>query len=299
MSDSVLTPAAVAERPASRWLNADDAILYLFLAPIALLMLLYYAVPVAGTIVNSFHPFTPAGIDRTVWTLENYTHLIEPYYARVLLRTLRVGIIVAAVTCVLAYPVAWTLTRSSARMQAAMLLVFMSPWLTNVVVKAFGLTLLISNAGLVNATLMKLGVIDTPIRMMYTELGVVIGLVHGHFLFVLLPLWAAMAAIDKNLLWAAANLGSSPPAVFMRVVVPLTVPALLTGAVINFAMNIAAFATPVMIGGSRTQLVSYLAYKANLTELNWPLGGALAMVILALTLLPLLLVRLLTARKRG
>jgi spermidine/putrescine transport system permease protein len=154
------------------------------------------------------------------------------------------------------------------------------------------MSLLIADAGILNTILIRLNLINEPLRLMYTETGVIIGLVHGHFLFVLLPLWAAISAVDKNLLWAAGNLGASPAVVFARIVVPLTLPALVAGAVINFTMNLAAFATPMLLGGARTQLVSYLAYQVNLTELNWPFGGAIAVSLLVLTLVPLALIRL-------
>jgi ABC-type spermidine/putrescine transport system permease subunit I len=160
----------------------------------------------------------------------------------------------------------------------------MAPWLINVVVKAFGWSLLLRGNGLVNQLLRELGVIDQPLQLMFNETGIVIGLVHGHFMFVLLPLWAAVSGIDEHLRWAAANLGARPWRVFFHVVLPLTLPALVAGAVINFTMNMAAFATPAILGGSRTRVISYVAYEVNLVDLNWPLGAAMALSLLVITL---------------
>jgi putative spermidine/putrescine transport system permease protein len=132
--------------------------------------------------------------------------------------------------------------------------------------------------------LKALGLIDAPLRLMLNETGVVIGLVHGHFIFVLLPLWAALSGLDPNLRWAAATLGARPWQIFSRVVVPLTLPALFAGLIINFTMNMTAFATPALLGGARARVVSYLAYEVNLVDLNWPLGSAMAVGLLAVTL---------------
>ena len=275
-----------------------DAWAWLLVLPLLVLMAAFYVFPLVGEVVNSFRPYSPRGIDYTSWTLDNYRRLFDPHYLQVLLRTLKISIIVSLITCVVSYPVAWRISRSSPKAQAALLLVFMSPWLVNVVVKAFGISLLIADAGILNSLLLRLGLIETPLRILYTETAIIIGLVHGHFLFVLLPLWAVMSGLDRDLYWAASNLGARSHQVFLRITLPLTLPALATGAVINFAMNLAAFATPALLGGARTQVISFVAYQVNLTELNWPFGGAIAVALMALTLVPLALVSKALGRKR-
>ncbi|MGE0714725.1 MAG: ABC transporter permease [Alphaproteobacteria bacterium] len=240
--------------------------------------------PLVQSVENSFHGFSPQGIDRSVWTLAAYTKLFDPFYAGVFGRTLRISLVISAITAVMAYPVALYIAQLKGRAQAFLLLVYMSPWLVNVVVKAFGWTLLLGPRGTVNTVLRSLGITDAPIPMLFNETGVVIGLVHGHFIFVLLPLWAALAGIDPNLRWAAGNLGARPWEIFRRVTLPLSLPALMAGIIINFTMNMAAFATPALLGGSRVQVVSFLAYEVNLVDLNWPLGAAMSMVLLIATL---------------
>jgi putative spermidine/putrescine transport system permease protein len=247
-------------------------------------MLAFFLWPLLGAIVNSFHPYSLAGIDERHWTLANYRKLVDPFYLGVLWRTIRVSFLISAITAILAYPVAWYATSLRLTAQAALLMLYVAPWLVNVAVKAFGWTLLLGPRGLINRTLMSLGVIDTPLALMFNETGVVIGLLHAHFMFVLLPLWAALGGLDRNLLWAAQSLGASGTATFRAIVLPLTLPALLAGMVINFTINMAAFATPALLGGSRVQLVSYIAYRVNLVDLNWPLGAAMALVLLAVTL---------------
>ena len=269
---------------ASRRRRGDHALVVAFIAPLVLVLVAFFVWPLFESVVNSFHVNTLAGIDRTKWTLANYSKLIEPFYLGILWRTFRISIITSAITIVLAYPVAWYIAGLPARIQAYWLLVFVSPWLVNVAVKAFGWSLILSGNGVVNATLRHLGIISSPLHLMFNETGIVIGLVHAHFMFVLLPLWAAFAGLDRSLIWAAENLGAARRHVFTKIVLPLSLPALLAGGVINFTMNMAAFATPALLGGSRARVMSYIAYEVNLVNLNWPLGAAMAMLILIVTL---------------
>jgi putative spermidine/putrescine transport system permease protein len=257
---------------------------WLLVVPLAALMLVAYLAPLTQPVEASLHPNTPAGIDATRWTLENYARLLDDRYLEVLIRTLRVSAIVAGLSMLLAYPVAGHLVRQSGRVQAWLLLAYVSPWLVNTVVKSFGWSLLLNTNGVINRTLRDLGLIDAPLRLMLNETGIVIGLVPGHFLFVLLPVWAVLKGVDPNLRFAAATLGARPWRVFVRVTLPLTARALIAGLLINFTMNMAAFATPALLGGTRARMLSFVAYQVNLETLNWPLGGAMAVVLLALSL---------------
>jgi putative spermidine/putrescine transport system permease protein len=272
-----LSDAAPARPSLRRWAPA------LFVLPLTVALVAAFVWPLLEGAVNSFHPFTRAGIDTSTWTLANYAALFDSYYAGILLRTVRISLIVTAVTALLAYPVAIYIAGLGGRAQAIMLLIYMAPWLVNVVVKAFGWSLILGTGGVINQGLRAMGVIDAPLRLMLNETGVVIGLVHGHFIFVLLPLWAALTALDPNLRWAAGTLGARPWQIFRKITLPLTLPALFAGLIINFTMNMTAFATPALLGGARARVVSFLAYEVNLVDLNWPLGSAMAMALLAIT----------------
>lgn len=273
-----LSEAAPAPVNWVRWAPA------VFVLPLTVTLLAIFVWPLFEGVVNSFHPHSRAGIDTSVWTLVNYEKLADSYYLGVLMRTLRVSFLVTLITGLLTYPVALYIAELSPRGQALMLLVYMAPWLVNVVVKAFGWSLLLSPNGVINQALRNLGLIDAPLRLMLNETGIVIGLIHGHFVFVLLPVWAALSGLDPNLRWAAANLGARAWRIFWLITLPLTLPALFAGLIVNFTMNMTAFATPALLGGARARVVSYLAYEINLVELNWPLGSAMALALLAVTL---------------
>jgi ABC-type spermidine/putrescine transport system permease subunit I len=258
---------------------------WLFAAPLLLVMAVGFVWPLAQALTNSLHPNTPQGIDFAHWTLGNYARLADPFYGAILTRTVRISLVVTAITAVLAYPVALFIARLPPRAQSLVILAYISPWLVNTVVKALGWTLLLRTNGVVNTILRQLDVVAAPMKLMINETGVVIALVPGHFMFVLLPLWAAVSALDPALSWAAGTLGARPSAVFWRVVLPITLPAFIAGLVINFIMNMTAFAIPMLLGGARNMVASMLAYQINLVSLDWPLGGALAVALLAFTLM--------------
>jgi putative spermidine/putrescine transport system permease protein len=257
---------------------------WLFAAPLLLVMAVGFVWPLVQALTNSLHPNTPQGIDFAHWTLGNYARLADPFYGGILVRTLRISVIVTAITAVLAYPVALFIARLSPRAQSLVILAYISPWLINTVVKALGWTLLLRTSGVVNTILRQFDIIASPLKLMINETGVIIALIPGHFMFVLLPLWAAVSALDPALSWAAGTLGARPSAVFWRVILPITLPAFIAGLVINFIMNMTVFAIPMLLGGARNMVASMLAYQVNLVSLDWPLGGALAVALLAFTL---------------
>ena len=255
-----------------------------FIAPLLIVMALAYVWPLWQAMLNSLHANTPHGIDTASWTLANFARLSDPLYSDVLLRTLRISATVSLITAALVYPVALHLTRMAPRWQPWVILAFVSPFLVSTVVKSFGWSLLLRGNGLINAALLALHLTDAPLHLMLNETGIIIALVPGHFMFVLLPLWTAIAAIDPALGWAAGTLGARRWQVFRHVILPLSWPALITGLVINFIMNMTAFAAPAILGGARTLVVSVLAYQVNLEQLDWPFGSAIAVALLLFTL---------------
>jgi putative spermidine/putrescine transport system permease protein len=255
-----------------------------FIAPLLVVMTLAYVWPLWQAMLNSLHANTPQGIDTASWTLANFARLSDPLYTQVLLRTLRISATVSLITAALVYPVALHLTRMAPRWQPWVILAFVSPFLVSTVVKSFGWSLLLRGNGLINAALLALHLTDAPLHLMLNEAGIIIALVPGHFMFVLLPLWTAIAGIDPALGWAAGTLGARRWQVFRHVILPLSWPALVTGLVINFIMNMTAFAAPAILGGARTLVVSVLAYQVNLEQLDWPFGSAIAVALLLFTL---------------
>ncbi len=229
--------------------------------------------------------------DRTTGTLSaatlaNYTRFLgDPFYLGILARTLRIALLTTLATAALGYPVAYHLTRCTGRARAYLTLLIVAPLLVSVVVRTFGWLVILGPNGLVNAALRGLGVVSEPVRLLYTETAIVIGLTHVFLSFMVLSVAASLQRIDPALLRAAQNLGATGRQAFLRVTLPLSLPGVAAGSLIVFTLSSSAFITPALLGGARVKVMSYLAYQQTLLLSDWPYGGAIAFVLVALTAL--------------
>jgi putative spermidine/putrescine transport system permease protein len=160
------------------------------------------------------------------------------------------------------------------------LVIVLGPLLISVVARTLGWALLFGSTGLVNVALVRLGLISSPMQFMFSETGVVIGLVHVLVPFAVISVWASLQRLDPQIENAAVSLGASGFTVLRRVVLPQVMPGMLSGAIVVFALAASAFATPAIIGGRRLKVASTLAYDEFLNTLNWPLGAAVVVLLL-------------------
>jgi putative spermidine/putrescine transport system permease protein len=187
---------------------------------------------------------------------------------------------VTLASIVIGVPEAYILNRMSPGWRSVFLLVVIGPLLVSVVARTLGWALLLGSNGIVNQGLMALGLIGTPLEFMFTETGVVIALTHVLIPFMILAVWASLQRLDPQVENAAASLGAGWFTIWRRVILPQIVPGILSGAIIVFALAASAFATPAIIGGRRLKVASTLAYDEFLNTLNWPLGAAVATLLL-------------------
>lgn len=217
-------------------------------------------------------------------SLANYGKFLgDPFYLWILWRTLKVGLLVTLTTLVLGYPVALHLTRSGPRRRAWLTLLILAPLLISVVVRSFGWLVILGPNGLVNALLVATGLVADPLRLLYTESAIVLGLTHVFLSFMVLSIAAALGRIDPSLLRAAQSLGATPAQTFRRVVFPLSLPGVVAGSLIVFTLSTSAFITPALLGGPRVKVMSYLAYQQTLMLSDWPSGAAIAFILLGLS----------------
>jgi putative spermidine/putrescine transport system permease protein len=239
-------------------------------------------IPIAMTVLLSFHRWGQFTGIEFVFVLDNWIEVAEdPYFAEMFLRTFRISLIVTAVAIVIGAPEAYVLHRMRSPWKGIFLLIVLGPLLISVVARTLGWALLFGGeTALVNLALLRLGVISEPLRFMFTETGVIIALTHVLVPFMVLSVWAALQRIDPRVDDAAVSLGASRLTVLWRIVLPQAVPGILGGAIIVFALAASAFATPAIIGGRRLKVASTLAYDEFLNTLNWPLGAAVAVLLL-------------------
>jgi putative spermidine/putrescine transport system permease protein len=252
-------------------------------APLTVFLGLFVA-PLGNLFALSFLRF-----DRSIGivaepSLANYVKFLgDPFYLGILARTLRIGVLVTLTTLLLGYPVALHLDASPPRRRAWLTLLILAPLLVSVVVRSFGWLVILGPNGLVNAVLAATGLVDGPVRLLYTEGAIVLGLAHVFLSFMVLSIAAALARIDPALVRAAQNLGAGRVQTFLRVVLPLSLPGVVAGSLIVFTLSTSAFITPALLGGPRVKVMSYLAYQQTLMLSDWPYGAAIAFILLALS----------------
>ncbi|GLH81099.1 ABC transporter permease [Bradyrhizobium sp. SSBR45G] len=239
-------------------------------------------IPLAMTVMLSFHDWGQYKGIEPVFILKNWREIVEdPYYAEMFWRTFRVAALATLITAVFGVPEAYILNRMQGPWKGLFLLVIIGPLLISVVARTLGWALLFGgNNGLANKLLMTSGLIDSPVKFMFTETGMVVALAHAMMPFMVLAVWTALQRLDPQIENAALSLGAGSLTVMRRIVLPQIMPGVLSGAIIVFSLSASAFATPAIIGGRRLKVAATLAYDEFLNTLNWPLGAAVAVLLL-------------------
>jgi putative spermidine/putrescine transport system permease protein len=168
---------------------------------------------------------------------------------------------------------------------ALLLMAVLAPMLTGIVVRTFAWMTLLSDKGVINQTLISLGLISQPLKLMYTETGIVVGLVHIYVPFMVLTLTGVIGRIDERLEQAAENLGASPLRAFLEVTLPLSLPGILAGSLLVFALAISAYVTPILLGGFQIMTLPILIYQQISANFNVGFAAALGIVLLMISLL--------------
>ena len=208
----------------------------------------------------------------------------DPYSLGVLGQTLAIGAEVTAVCLVLGYPLAWLFVRSPGWLRSALMLVILLPLLTSVVVRTFAWIVILGRLGIVNSTLMTLGIIDAPLRLLYSEGGLVFALAQVHMPLMVLPVITALSRVDPNLADASAALGAGAWRTFLRITVPLTLAGVIAGCLLTYCMSLTAFITQTLIGGGQMLLMPGYIYQQAAAVQDWPFAAAISVVFLVAVL---------------
>lgn len=258
---------------------------YWLSAPGVLVMLAFVTLPLVLTMSMSLYPFVPdTGVGEGV-TIANYADVFrDDYFHTIFGRTFGMALAVTALCVLIGVPEAYVLSRLPSQWRAVSMVIVLGPLLISVVVRTLGWAILLGNEGVINRVFMGLGLVDEPIKMMFTFTGVVVALVHVLVPFMVLAVWASLQKVDVATEHAAESLGAGLPTVLTRVVFPQVIPGVLSGGLIVFALAASAFATPAIIGGRRLKVVPTTIYDEFLGNLNWPLGATLAFVLVVIVL---------------
>lgn len=241
----------------------------------------------------SFREHLPGTMEVGGWTLENLQDLGKWLYLRIFLQSLLISAYTALFSLLLGFPLALALVRSrSPWLKATILIITIIPLFTGDIVRTYSWLVVLGRQGFVNGTLTGLGVIDTPLQMLFTQWAVVMALVQYSLPVMVIILSAAVSHVNPDYEKAAASLGAGPIEVLWRVTLPLCMPGILSGTVTIFAWTLSAFATPQLIGGGKVNMVSNMVYHLGFASFNFPFAATLSMVSLLLIMVVLALLGL-------
>lgn len=249
---------------------------------------LFVLLPNLMIFIVSFLTRDDAHFVRLAFTLSNYTRLLDPLYGEVLLHSLNMAFIATLCCLLLGYPFAWCLTRLPARWRPLMLFLLIVPFWTNSLIRIYGLKIFLSTRGWLNDFLLWLGVIDTPIRLMYTPQAVILGLIYILLPFMVLPLYSSLEKLDRSCLEAARDLGASKTQTFFRIILPLTMPGIVAGCLLVVIPAMGLFYVADLMGGAKNLLIGNVIKSQFLNIRDWPFGAATSIVMTLLMGLMLL-----------
>ncbi len=248
------------------------------LGPASVLMLLTLIAPLGLLLRDSFNRFDPTELMIEAVTPDNYLRFFaDPFYWNVLVTTIRVSVIVTAVCLLLGLPMAWRLARTTSRWKSALIVLMVLPLFIGSTTRTAGWMILFARGGLLDRL--------TGLNLMYAEPAVIAGIIAINLPFTVLTLQSVFEGIDPRLEEAAASMGAAPSRAFWRVVFPLALPGIVIAAVLCFILCMNAFATPVLLGGPRFQMMAPLLFWAFNSDNNWPFAAAIAFILMATTLL--------------
>ncbi|MCG8709994.1 spermidine/putrescine ABC transporter permease PotB [Brenneria sp. 4F2] len=230
-----------------------------------------------------------------VFTLDNYTRLADPMYASVLLHSLNMAVVATLCCLVLGYPFAFILARLPQRVRPLLMFLLIVPFWTNSLIRIYGLKLFLSTRGYLNEFLLWSGIIETPLRIMYTSEAVILGLIYILLPFMVLPLYSSIEKLDKSYLEAARDLGANKWQAFVKIVIPLTMPGIIAGCLLVLLPAMGLFFVADLMGGAKNLLIGNVIKSQFLNIRDWPFGAATS-ICLTLIMGLLLFVYYRTAR---
>jgi len=262
-----------------------------FLLPFLIVFKISFSDPIVGQPpYTDFFDWTASGFDRLKATLDNFRFLFEDdlYYTSYL-KSLRIAGTATVLCLLLGYPMAYGIARTRQPYRNVLLLLIVLPFWTSFLLRVYAWMTMLGTYGIINNVLVYLGLIDEPLKLLYTDFAVYIGIVYSYLPFMVLPLYVALERLDLDLHEAAADLGARPSRVFFDVTLPLSVPGIVGGCLLVFIPALGEFVIPSLLGGADSLMIGRVLFDEFFTNRDWPLASAVATVLLVLLVLPMML----------
>ncbi|SOE92656.1 spermidine/putrescine transport system permease protein [Burkholderia sp. D7] len=257
-----------------------------YLTPSLLIIFALIVIPLGCLGVYSFWTLQDTGLISHAFTMSTWTQFFaDAYYGSVFIKTLRLALFVTLICAIVGYPAAYFLTLVGPRARGMLIVLLFLPTWISYVVRTMSWIPVLGKTGLVNGLLIKLGLIDQPAHLLYNNVSVYMGMVHFLLPIMILNIFIGLQTVDRNLVSAARTLGATDLYVFLSVIFPLALPGLAAGSLLCFILATGAYITPMLLGGPDAKYFSNVLFETIVTQLDWPTGAALSLVLVAMLIL--------------
>ncbi|MEM9330413.1 MAG: ABC transporter permease subunit [Pseudomonadota bacterium] len=234
--------------------------------------------------------WTDTGIMNIRLVFDNFTYILtDDLYSSTYINSLKISVTSTVICLLFGYPIAYGIVRSGPVAKKILLFTIILPFWTSFLLRVYAWMGLLADQGTINNLLISIGLIDEPIRMLYTEFAVYIGIVYTYMPFMILPLYANMEKLDESLNEAAADLGSRPTNTFFKITLPLTMPGIIAGSLLVFIPATGEYVIPDLLGGGNVQMIGRVLFNEFSRNTDWPVASAVAIVLLVLLVVPMII----------
>lgn len=283
-------PAGVAA-PKGGLHRTPGPLAWIVIGPLLLWLLLFVVAPTAMLVAVSFAERDALG--RIVWTfsLQNYIRAFDWVWIKILLDSLYYAFLTTVVCLAVGYPTAYFIGRAPERWRGILLMLVMVPFWTSFLIRTYSWISILSKEGILNGLLVSAGIFSEPVSLLYSPFAIVLGLVYNFLPFMILPIYTSVERLDNALIEAAHDLGAGPMRAFAQVIIPLTRPGIVAGAMLVFVPSIAMFAITTLMGGGTNPTIGEVIFKQFTAGRNQPFGAALGSILLLVFVFALWLAR--------
>ncbi len=276
-------------------------LLVFFLAPFFIVAKISLAeLAIASPPFTQMIEWTSSGVMTIRLVFDNYVFIMQDsLYFETYLNSLKISITSTILCLLFGYPIAYAIVRSGPVAKPLLLFAIILPFWTSFLLRVYAWMGLLADQGTINNLLLAAGLIDEPIRMLYTEFAVLVGIVYTYMPFMILPLYANMEKLDGSMNEAAADLGSRPTNTFFRVTLPLTMPGIIAGSLLVFIPATGEYVIPDLLGGGNVQMIGHVLYNEFSRNSDWPVAAAVAIVLLFLLVLPIMVFQYFQGKSTG
>mgnify|MGYP006271329713 CR=1 FL=1 len=256
-----------------------------FLYPAMSYVLLLMVLPISIIVLYSFFERGRYGGIQYVFNVENYARALDSLYLEILRNSVLIALAVTLLALCIGFPVAYAITKLDPKYQNLALVLVVLPFWTNFLIRTYAWIVLLNSEGILNQSLLSIGIIQSPLSILYSPYAVIIGLLYAYIPLMILPLYSALVKIDPSLQEAAINLGASRFETLRQITFPLALPGALVGCIFVFVPSVGNFIIPELLGGGKTVMVGNLIRDQFLKARDWPFGSVLALFMVLLLIL--------------